>query len=606
MLLQKRSNGIFYFRWVYPPALRELTGKRELIKSLHTTSKSQALARAGAYYMAVEDLKRTSQPAEIVLDQADRAELYRIYKEDAPKLFELALGSVKFYKPNSLAEAKAHAVALARNLEVFRTAKSNLAGEFEDGKSIFSITKKRLNKAAKIKLPNLSEFLKRIGFGDLNNMLEDSGFYSASAQVEQNDLEVLNCPPTGEQLERGAIQVVGLVAEMSIGRVGEKLKVWPELYDQYIKDVTTLFHCMANEIYKTLGSDQVELPRVMRPKKIAADFQVNAVAQPLKQDSILFSELYAQFLAYKKSEVNLSQDMQDEYNNYVKAFVFALGDKPINTLTKRQVKEFLLSYEKLPKRTLKAYKTKSIEALWGVAVPEKDRIATRTMLGVKKFLLGVFRFAVNQDYLPISPVVDLDLKIKLEQKRGHFTDPEVRKILYVLDNDKHIMKNEWQKWAVLFGAYTGARAGEVMGLFREDFEQGESGIWSVIVRGTKTKNALRQFPVPPELISKGFLGFVGVGNGRVFPQDKSNKAITSFFPRVLGLSGVPKFNSKKLTRSFHSFRHSVVTKARGSNFDEALVQQIVGHEKTGAGTTDRYTHDFTAEQLLPVVASIKY
>jgi integrase len=92
----------------------------------------------------------------------------------------------------------------------------------------------------------------------------------------------------------------------------------------------------------------------------------------------------------------------------------------------------------------------------------------------------------------------------------------------------------------------------------------------------------------------------------VFPSEKGNKAITSFFPRVLELSEVPKLNSKNLTRSFHSFRHSVVTKTRGNNFDEALIQQIVGHEKTGAGITDTYTHDFTAVQLLPVVASIKY
>ena len=57
MLLQKRSNGVFYFRWVYPPALRKLLGKRELIKSLRSTSKSQALARTGAYYMLVEKYK---------------------------------------------------------------------------------------------------------------------------------------------------------------------------------------------------------------------------------------------------------------------------------------------------------------------------------------------------------------------------------------------------------------------------------------------------------------------------------------------------------------------------------------------------------------------
>ncbi len=56
-LLQKRSNGYYYFRWVCPPVIRKLLGKREIIKSLRTTSKIQALARAGVYYMAVDKLK---------------------------------------------------------------------------------------------------------------------------------------------------------------------------------------------------------------------------------------------------------------------------------------------------------------------------------------------------------------------------------------------------------------------------------------------------------------------------------------------------------------------------------------------------------------------
>jgi|GEM_PF-4487347 len=233
----------------------------------------------------------------------------------------------------------------------------------------------------------------------------------------------------------------------------------PNLFDRYISELIELFHS-ASEINSKRLDPALVKPKVPSFLKQVVD-EVSSPASSSEIKSILFSDLYGQFLAYKKLEVNLSEKMQGDYSDYVKTFVFALGDLPINQINKKVVKQFLQTYARLPKRNLKIYKDKSIDELWGKVVPEADRIATRTMLGAKKFLLGIFRFAVNQDYLTVSPAVDLDMKIKLERKRGHFTDAEVRKILVVLDSDDHISQNEWQKWAVLFGAYTGARAGEV-------------------------------------------------------------------------------------------------------------------------------------------------
>jgi len=388
--------------------------------------------------------------------------------------------------------------------------------------------------------------------------------------------------------------------------LAQLLKLSPDIYQQFLEDVFQLFFYRYQLVSEKLDP---ALCKPVLPEIISKPNLSSAESSPVvaKVKSILFSELYAQFLTHKKSEVNLSDKMQGDYNDYVKTFLVGVGDKPINTITKKQVKEFLQGYQKLPRRNLKAYKGKPIDALWGLVVPEEDRVSTRTMTSAKKFLSGVFRFAVNQDYLTASPVVDLALKTKLEKRRGNFTDLEVRKIFDVLNGDSHIQKNEWQKWAVLFGAYTGARASEIMGLQKQDFKQAEeSGIWLVTIRGTKTANALRQFPLSQELVDKGFLDFVGVGHGRVFPSEKSNKAITAFFPRVLEAAGIPKRNDMNLDRSFHSLRHTVVTKARGAGISHVLVQQVVGHEKTSAGITDNYTHAFTPEQLLPVVESIKY
>jgi len=542
MLLQKRSNGIFYFRWVYPPALRKLLGKRELIKSLRTTSKSQALARAGAYYMAVNE-------STLLLDRLKSGDINQdeyileLYKRYAPPIFESYKKLVDSHEIESFSEILRQKEPNAFMLKEFQKAASNKKREVFPNITIYQI---------------------------LDGWIEFDPRFKPFATL------------------------------------AKFLKLSPDVYQQYLEDVFQLFFYRYVQVSEKLNPALCKpvLPELIAKQNLSPP-ESSSIATKAK--SILFSELFAQFLTHKKSEVNLSDKMQGDYNDYVKTFLVGVGDKPINTITKKQVKEFLQGYQKLPRRNLKAYKGKPIDALWGLVVPEEDRVSTRTMTSAKKFLSGVFRFAVNQDYLTASPVVDLALKTKLEKRRGNFTDLEVRKIFDVLNGDSHIQKNEWQKWAVLFGAYTGARASEIMGLQKQDFKQAEeSGIWLVTIRGTKTANALRQFPLSQELVDKGFLDFVGVGHGRVFPSEKSNKAITAFFPRVLKAAGIPKRNDMNLDRSFHSLRHTVVTKARGAGISHVLVQQVVGHEKTSAGITDNYTHAFTPEQLLPVVEAIKY
>jgi len=542
MLLQKRSNGIFYFRWVYPPALRKLLGKRELIKSLRTTSKSQALARAGAYYMAVNE-------STLLLDRLKSGDINQdeyileLYKRYAPPIFESYKKLVDSHEIESFSEILRQKEPNAFMLKEFQKAASNKKREVFPNITIYQI---------------------------LDGWIEFDPRFKPFATL------------------------------------AKFLKLSPDVYQQYLEDVFQLFFYRYVQVSEKLNPALCKpvLPELIAKQNLSPP-ESSSIATKAK--SILFSELFEQFLAHKKSEVNLSDKMQGDYNDYVKTFLFAVGNKSINTITRKQIKRFLLDYLKLPRRNLKSYKDKPIDALWGVAVPEKDRVAVKTMEGVRRFLQGVFSFAVDRDHLSESPAVSLGLDVKHEKKRGHFTDTEVRKIFDVLNSDGHIQKNEWQKWAVLFGAYTGARAGEIMELQKQDFKQDEeSSIWLVTIRGTKTARALRQFPLSQELVDKGFLNFIGVGHGRVFPSEKSNKAITAFFPRVLKAAGIPKRNDMNLDRSFHSLRHTVITKARGASINDVLVQQVVGHEKTNAGITDNYTHAFTPEQLLPVVESIKY
>jgi hypothetical protein len=53
VLLQKRSNGVWYFRWVCPPRVARIVGKTELIRSLRTRYRLEAHKRAAGYHQTV-------------------------------------------------------------------------------------------------------------------------------------------------------------------------------------------------------------------------------------------------------------------------------------------------------------------------------------------------------------------------------------------------------------------------------------------------------------------------------------------------------------------------------------------------------------------------
>ncbi|RYE36587.1 MAG: DUF3258 domain-containing protein, partial [Sphingobacteriales bacterium] len=344
MLLQKRSNGIYYFRWVYPPALRSLLGKRELIKSLRTTSKSQALARTGAYYMLVEKYRAqllqlgrvvgansvideypqgiSNCLADIIsgsisVEDMDNA----FYQEYVSWFYSYFVEGVNCYQANDYSEMISHREMFSNFLVDFQEAATNQKSEVANGVCLKCV---------------------------LLNFIESV-----------DELDSVYLPLT---------HFIDMLKQTDS----------VELIERLSSDLMSIFHQCLTIINNKLESSKIKpsLPSFIAPKtNIALDSQSSTA----ESQSILFSKLYSQFITFKKAEVNLKDKMQGDYNDYVKTFIFALGDKPIGTITKKQIKQFLLDYEKLPRRNLKAYKSKSIDKLWGVVVPEQDRIATRTM-----------------------------------------------------------------------------------------------------------------------------------------------------------------------------------------------------------------------------------
>ncbi len=70
---------------------------------------------------------------------------------------------------------------------------------------------------------------------------------------------------------------------------------------------------------------------------------------------------------------------------------------------------------------------------------------------------------------------------------------------------------------------------------------------------------------------------------------------------------IPSVNELDELRSYHSFRHTFISNIRNNHsFDLSLIQQIVGHELSKGGITDKYTHGGASlKRLSDVIGAFK-
>ena len=558
-LLQKRSNGYYYFRWVCPPAIRKVLGKREIIKSLRTTSKIQALARAGAYYMAVDkfkalELELQSKCDNGLMEEQDAIDEFclQYYEDYAPKLFSMLMAGEQPYKADSLLDAERDRALFTAGMEAYRKSLTNRLGEFAEGISIYDTVEKMVSD-----YPNIPEL-------------------------------------QGNEIVR------------ALHMVGQAFNDSPVVYDRFIKDLTQVQYFNIESFRKDLEPSLLELPIPRFLKRNTVSEQAIALPSPL------LSAVFEEFLAHKISNEDLSLGAQKDYQTNFPVLLHFIGDVPIADITGRKVKACLQACLKFPKRTLKPYRGKSVAEIAALDIPENHRLAAKSVENYKKLLQGIFAYAKEQEYIQQSPAVDLNLGIKVPKVKAPFSNSEVRILLRAANalNGKH----EERKWIVLLGAYTGARLGEITQLRREDIKVDlETGIKYLRITSEagalKTDNANRLVPIHSKLLELGFEEFAGSvdGEGRLFANyfGKARK-ITSWFPSFVNGLAIPKLNDLNQSRTFHSFRHSFITEARGASQSIDLVQAIVGHEKTSAGQTDVYTGHYTVDKLQPVVESITY
>lgn len=88
------------------------------------------------------------------------------------------------------------------------------------------------------------------------------------------------------------------------------------------------------------------------------------------------------------------------------------------------------------------------------------------------------------------------------------------------------------------------------------------------------------------LVDAGFLNFVEGCKERVFHEITNANQITGWIPRHMEKLKIPRTNELGHMRSFHSIRHTFITKCMSEpNININLLLQIVGHEISSFGIT---------------------
>jgi integrase len=289
-----------------------------------------------------------------------------------------------------------------------------------------------------------------------------------------------------------------------------------------------------------------------------------------------------------------SQATLKEYESCAKVVLKILGDVPVGTLDRPTMVNYRKTLMNVPTYWVSRHKDIPASKL---PIKGVETIKKQTVEKNLAYVSGLIRAIVDTGYLqeitmPVTPLNMADDSIDVLP----FDNAMVRTIMAQTESPK-----DYRHWLVRLGYYTGARSNELCQLHKADIRK-VGGVWCIdineedekTVKGRRTKKkkaSVRVVPIHPVIIETGFMEYVkGVRHKQLFPEcernpkGKYNETFGKWFNKeILVKHGIKKKGSRE--RSFHSWRHGLVTILKRQGADHTLVQQLAGHAMQGV--TDR-------------------
>lgn len=328
---------------------------------------------------------------------------------------------------------------------------------------------------------------------------------------------------------------------------------------------------------------------------------------PAEPEKVLsLSDAWAMYKDEKGGNWTKSISMANE--RYMEVLLTVLGgETDVTMITKQDIKQVMEVVENLPKRVVQPYRSMTIQQLIECDdVPPDELVGVEAIhkhLKIYKSLFKTF-LTESKDILTKSPT-DGVVAAPSKARFGAYSTTEMRKFVgWALKQP-----DGWKKWGTLLLAYTGARRGEIGRLEKSQikFDEDSQRYYFLIAEGGqgKTENATRQVVIHPKLIEWGFMDYVDrQWKERIFSEVAGTNMtkIGKVLADVRDQLGIPYQDDYGQRRLVHSFRHTMIsTCLAGWVGNLAHLQQVVGHEKSGAGITQRYLHTFPLSSVSYVI-----
>jgi integrase len=234
------------------------------------------------------------------------------------------------------------------------------------------------------------------------------------------------------------------------------------------------------------------------------------------------------------------------------------------------------------------------------AMAKTERFNSNSMKHIKSFLSGIFRLADQQGYFEgANPVRETSLPQVRQAEDTHAYSLE--EVLTMMD-----AVPEPASTLIAAAAFTGARRGELRGMYWENYKDGEMliarSIWNGITTDPKSKKSKAPIPIIGKLASKFAEHRKSQGNptaGPIFPNGAGNAADPDSIVRrviipaleVCGICSKPetehgtaeaahKFERNTVLpewRGWHAFRRGLATNLNRLGVDDSVIQRILRH-----------------------------
>jgi integrase len=425
-------------------------------------------------------------------------------------------------------------------------------------------------------IESFSTIIKAMAFIDSDNVDNDEGLQDQATQL-------LNA--SGYSIDPDSVSYRVLLS---------KLKASNDVRDELLSSI--------------FGGDSIgerELKSLLGSAPLSQSTQTSEYQQP-ESTKPLFSQVYAEFLEHKINKDKLTEKMQKAYERLHIVWLAIAEDKSIDTYTPQDIGRFIDRCFELPRMNISPYNKMTWEERLDVDVPDEDLQSPKSVQQYYKWIMGVFSYA-KRDTIAFITVSPCSIKRNFKARtRGIFSDSELTLLLKSAKKEL----TAWKKWVIYLGISTGARRGELVQLRKSDvkFDNQTKRYYLLITdehesQNLKSVNSKRKIPIHNALVDAGFIKYVENCNDRVFEELTNVEVVTNWMPRHMASLNIAPTNELDHIRSFHSIRHTFITKCMSeSDVNVNLLQQIVGHEISSFGITSNYTHKVTdIKNLIPII-----